>query len=268
MAERLEVAGAGVVVTGGASGIGEALARAFAGLGARLVVSDVDGAGAARVADEVGGTAVTADVSDASAVTHLVHRSRDRLGEVDLFCANAGVATGGGVEGSGAASPADWARALDVNVMAHVWAAEALLPAWLARGRGHFLSTVSAAGVLTMLGSAPYAVSKHGALAFAEWLRATYDHRGVTVQALCPMGVRTPLLDGTGELGKALLEPGAIGVDRVVATVLDALGDGRFLVLPHPEVARHEQARAADRDAWLAGMNRLQRKLEASPSPC
>ncbi len=267
MAERFDLAGSGVVVTGGASGIGAALACSFAGRGARVVVSDLDGEGAARVADEVGGTAVTTDVSDAVAVTDLVERARALLGEVDLFCANAGVAVGGGVEGSGAAMPTDWTRALDVNVMAHVWAAQALLPGWLERRRGHFLSTVSAAGVLTMLGSAPYAVSKHGALAFAEWLRATYDHRGITVQALCPMGVRTPLLEGAGALGRVLLEPGAVGVETVTASVLDALDDGRFLVLPHPEVAQHEQARAADRDAWLDGMNRLQRKLESPPPP-
>lgn len=263
MAEGLALSGAGVVVTGGASGIGAALAGSFAERGARVVVSDLDGEGAARVADEVGGTAVTTDVSDSGAVADLVDRARDCLGEVDLFCANAGVAATGGIEGEGAATAADWARSLDVNLMAHVWAAEVLLPAWLQRGRGHFLSTVSAAGVLTMLGSAPYAVSKHGALAFAEWLRATYDHRGITVQALCPMGVRTPLLEGTGALGRVLLDPGAIDVDDVVACVLEALGDGRFLVLPHPEVAQHEQARATDRDAWLGGMNRLQRKLES-----
>lgn len=266
MADRLILDGAGVVVTGAASGIGAALARSFAAGGARVVVSDLDGDGAARVADEVGGTAVTTDVSDAAAVIDLVRRSQERLGDIDLFCANAGVAAAGGIEGRDAATPSDWARALDVNVMAHVWAAEALLPAWLDRGRGHFLATVSAAGVLTMLGSAPYAVSKHGALAFAEWLRATYDHRGITVQALCPMGVRTPLLDDAGEVGRVLLEPDAIGVEQVIATVLEALGDGRFLVLPHPEVAAHEQSRATDRDAWLAAMNRLQRKLEPPPT--
>ena len=267
MAEPLELDCAGVVVTGGASGIGAALVRAFAGRGARLVVSDLDAAGARRVADEVGGLAVTADVSDAAAVVDLVARSREHLGDVDLFCANAGMASGGGVEGRDAATPRVWEQAWGVNVMAHVSAAEALLPAWLERGRGHLLTTVSAAGVLTMLGSAPYAVTKHAALAFAEWLRVTYDHRGITVQALCPMGVRTPLLEGTGALGRALLESDAIGVDDVMVTVLDALADGRFLVLPHPEVAEHERARAADRDAWLAGMNRLQRKLEAPTAP-
>src|SRR5680860_317534 len=250
MAEALALAGAGVVVTGGASGIGAGLARAFAERGARVVVSDRDLDGARRVATEAGGLAVVADVSDPAAVVALVTRSREHLGEVDLFCANAGVAG------------ADWRQAIDVHVMAHVWAAEALLPAWLERGRGHFLSTVSAAGVLTMLGSAPYAVSKHAALAYAEWLRATYDHRGVTVQALCPMGVRTPLLAESGDVGRLLMSQDAIDVADVTALVLEALADGRFLVLPHPEVADHERARAADRDAWLAGMNRLQQKLE------
>jgi NAD(P)-dependent dehydrogenase (short-subunit alcohol dehydrogenase family) len=160
------------------------------------------------------------------------------------------------------ATPESWQASWDVNVMSHVHAAQALLPSWLERGHGHFMATASAAGLLTMLGSAPYAVSKHAVLAFAEWLRATYDHRGVTVQALCPQGVRTPMLEGTGAVGRLLLEPGSVSVEEVAQTVVEALADGRFLVLPHPEVAGFVRDKAADRDGWLGAMNRLQQKLE------
>lgn len=226
------------------------------------MVNDLDAAAAQRVADGVGAVAVPGDAAGVEGVRTLVAAARDHLGEIDLYCANAGVAPPGGVEGRHAATPAGWAHALDVNLMAHVRAAEELLPAWLARGRGHLLVTASAAGLLTMLGSAPYAVSKHAAVAFAEWLRATYEHRGIVVQALCPQGVRTPMLAGTGRLGQALLAPDAVDVSVVGDAVLEALGSGRFLVLPHPEVADYVQAKAADPDAWIDGMNRLQRKLE------
>ncbi|GAB3597377.1 SDR family oxidoreductase [Angustibacter peucedani] len=263
MGEPLQLDGAGVVVTGGGSGIGAELARRLAGEGARVVVNDLDADAAVRVAGEVGGEALPGDAATPEGVTALVEGSRERLGAVDLFCANAGVAPKGGVEGERAATPQAWAQALDVNVLAHVRAAEALLPAWLERGRGHLLVTASAAGLLTMLGSAPYAVTKHAAVAFAEWMRATYAHRGVVVQALCPQGVRTPMLEGTGRLGRALLEPAAVDVSVVGDVVLEALQDGRFLVLPHPEVAGYLRDKAADPDAWLASMNRLQQRLES-----
>nr|WP_284287775.1 SDR family oxidoreductase [Angustibacter aerolatus] len=171
MAESLQAQGAGVVVTGGGSGIGAHLARRFAAEGARVVVNDVDADSARAVADEVGALAVPGDAASEAGVRALVEAARDHLGEIDLFCANAGVAPQGGVTGRSAATPAAWSQALEVNVLAHVRAAEALLPRWLERGRGHLLVTASAAGLLTMLGSAPYAVSKHAAVAFAEWLR-------------------------------------------------------------------------------------------------
>ena len=258
----LRLDGAGVVVTGGGSGIGAELVRRLAAQGARVVVNDLDAAAAAAVADEVGGLAVTCDAASVDGVQTLVSTARAAFGEVDLFCANAGVAPVGGVVAAGAATEDDWARALEVNVLAHVRAAQALLPAWLERGRGHFLATASAAGLLTMLGSAPYAVTKHAAVAFAEWLRATYAHRGIVVQALCPQGVRTPMLAATGDIGRALLEPAAVDVRVVGDAVLEALQDGRFLVLPHPEVHDYVQAKAADPDAWLAAMNRLQQRLD------
>ena len=263
---ELRLDGAGVVVTGAGSGIGEGLARGFAARGARVVVNDLDGAAASRVADDIGALALPGDVADPAAVARLVADAREHLGEIDLFCANAGVAPMGGVHGRRAATPEAWAAAMDVNVMAHVHAATALLPHWLEAGRGRFVSTASAAGLLTMVGSAPYAVSKHAAVAFAEWLRMTYAHRGIVVQTLCPQGVRTPMLEGSGRVGRALLEPDAVDVSVVVDAVVAALDDDRFLVLPHPEVAGYVRAKAADPDAWLAGMNRLQRRLEA-PGP-
>lgn len=265
MAEPLRLDGAGVVVTGAASGIGLGLATRFVAEGARVVLCDRDGEALERAASALGCVeVVVADLADAGASDRLVAKARGHLGHVDLFCANAGIAPTGGVEGRHAATPEAWQAAWDVNVMSHVHAAQALLPGWLGRGRGHFLATASAAGLLTMLGSAPYAVSKHAVVAFAEWLRASYDHRGITVQALCPQGVRTPMLDGTGSVGRLLLESGSVSVEEVGQTVVDALADGRFLVLPHAEVAGFVRDKATDHDAWLGSMNRLQRKLESS----
>ncbi|WP_199433077.1 SDR family NAD(P)-dependent oxidoreductase [Qaidamihabitans albus] len=255
----IELSGAGVVITGGGAGIGAALARRFAAEGARIVVADLDGTAAAAVAEEVGGVAVAGDAAGEDGVRRLVARSREVLGAIDLFCANAGVATRGGPE----APDEDWANAWEVNVMAHVRAARELLPEWLERGSGHFLATVSAAGLLTSLGSAPYSVTKHGALAFAEWLSATYRHRGVTVQAVCPQGVRTKMLADSGQGGQLIMGRSAIEPEEVADTVLEALRDGRFLILPHPEVAEYYGNRATQTDRWLGGMNKLQRKVES-----
>ncbi|MFD8499882.1 SDR family oxidoreductase [Amycolatopsis sp. NPDC059657] len=253
-----EIAGAGVVITGGGGGIGAALARKFAGAGARVVVSDLSADGAQAVAEEIGGTAVTADAASEEGIERLIAVSREKLGAIDLFCANAGIAPNGGPE-----TPEDvWARAWDVNVMAHVRAAKLLLPDWLERGKGHFLATVSAAGLLTSLGSAPYAVTKHGALAFAEWLSATYRHRGVTVQALCPQGVNTDMYQSTGEAGALLMGASLIEPEKVAEDALKAVGGDEFLILPHPEVAQYYAARATATDRWLGGMNKLQRKVE------
>ncbi|HEY7174759.1 MAG TPA: SDR family oxidoreductase, partial [Micromonosporaceae bacterium] len=190
----MQLHGAGVVITGGGNGIGAAIARRFAADGARVVVNDLHAGSCDAVASEIGGFAVPGDAASADGAQRLVDAAREHLGEIDLFCANAGVGTGGGPD----APEDDWDLAWQVNVMAHVRAARALLPDWLERGRGHFLATVSAAGLLTMIGSAPYSVTKHGALAFAEWLSITYADRGVTVQALCPQGVRTAMLDASG----------------------------------------------------------------------
>ncbi|MEZ7004683.1 SDR family oxidoreductase [Streptomyces sp. AD55] len=246
---------AAVVVTGAGGGIGAALARRFAAEGARVAVNDLDPARARAVADEIGAVAVPGDASET------VPAAREALGgTIDVYCANAGVASGG----TEAAGEDVWAHAWDVNVMAHVRAAEALLPDWLARGAGRFVSTVSAAGLLTMIGAAPYSVTKHGAHAFAEWLSLTYRHRGVKVHAICPQGVRTDMLDAAGTVGDLVLRPTAIDPADVADALFRGIEEDRFLILPHPEVVGHYRTRAADPDRWLAGMNRVQRTWEAA----
>jgi NAD(P)-dependent dehydrogenase (short-subunit alcohol dehydrogenase family) len=255
----LALAGAGIVVTGAGSGIGAALATRFAAAGARVVVNDLDAGAARSVADRIDGYAVPADVAVEVDVRRLVDTARHWLGRIDLFCANAGVSVGGGLDSPDEA----WDQSWQVNVLAHVYAARALLPHWLAAGRGRLLVTASAAGLLTMLGGAPYSVSKHAALAFAEWLRATYAHRGITVQALCPQGVRTPMLARAEGFSSALLDAGAISPEEVAESVVAALDGDRFLILPHPEVAQFYARRATDPDRWLHAMNRIQQRLEA-----
>ncbi|MGV9238204.1 SDR family oxidoreductase [Streptomyces nigra] len=247
---------AAVVVTGAGGGIGAALARRFAAVGARVAVNDLDPAKARAVAEEIGGLAVPGDASA------IVAEARDALGgTIDVWCANAGVAFAGDDPGA----PLDvraWATSWDVNVMAHVRAAQALLPDWLERGSGRFVSTVSAAGLLTMIGAAPYAVTKHGALAFAEYLSLTYRHRGIKVHAICPQGVRTDMLDATGSAGDLVLKPTAIAPEDVADALFKGIEEDRFLILPHPEVAGYYESRAAAPDRWLAGMNHLQQRWE------
>ncbi|WP_176735286.1 SDR family oxidoreductase [Streptomyces sp. EN27] len=247
------VQGAGVVVTGAGGGIGAALARRFAAGGARVVVNDLDLARIEPLAKEIGGITVAGDASG------IVDAAREALdGTVDVYCANAGLAS----PGDAFADEEVWAAAWDVNVMAHVRAARALLPDWLERGSGRFVTTASAAGLLTMIGAAPYSVTKHGAVAFAEWLSLTYRHRGIKVHAICPQGVRTDMLTAAGSAGELVLAPGAIEPDAVADALFAAMEADRFLVLPHPEVADYYQARAADPDRWMRGMNRLQRQWE------
>jgi NAD(P)-dependent dehydrogenase (short-subunit alcohol dehydrogenase family) len=255
----MNVAGKVVVVTGGASGIGAALARRFAYAGARrVVIVDRDLGAAQAVADDVDGVAEAVDVTDAAAMNGLVERTIARDEQIDLFCSNAGIATGVGLD-----DPDDaWHRAFEVNTMAHVYAARAVLPGMLERGAGYLLQTASAAGLLTSPGDAPYAVSKHGAVAFAEWLAVTYGGRGIGVSVLCPMGVATPLLMDPLAAG----EPGAQAVaasgeiitpEQVAETVLTGLAEERFLILPHPQVGTFWAQKASDPDRWLAGLRRL-----------
>jgi NAD(P)-dependent dehydrogenase (short-subunit alcohol dehydrogenase family) len=252
------VSGAGVVVTGGGGGIGRAMARRLAADGARVVVNDLDAAAAEAVAAEIGGLAVAGDAGTEQGVADLIQTAAGFLGEIDIYCSNAG--TGGG---TGPETPDDvWQRVWEVNTMAHVRAARALLPGWLARGTGTFVVTASAAGLLTMLGSAPYSVTKHAAVGFAEWLAATYQHRGLSVHCVCPQGVRTQMLAGSGRAGDVVLAGAAIEPEQVADALAAALADGSFLVLPHPEVHDYYVGRATDTDRWLRGMSRLQQRVE------
>jgi len=254
----VEIAGSHVVVTGGANGIGRALSRRFAADGARhVVVADMDVAGAAAVADEIGGSAVGLDVSVESDVVDLIERSTDANGPIDLFCANAGIILGGAID----TATDDWFRIWAVNVMAHVYAARALLPGWLARGEGYLLHTASAAGLLTGLGQASYSVTKHGVVALAEWLAITYGDAGIKVSCLCPQGVRTNMLMAGGEDESNFLLPGSVEPEHVADVVVAGLRDERFLILPHPEVEEYFQRKANDYDRWLKGMRRMQARI-------
>ena len=254
------VSGAGVVVTGGGDGIGRAIARRLAAGGARVVVNDLDPDAAAAVAAEIDGFAVPGDAGTEQGVRDLLAAAGGHLGEIDMYCSNAGTGAGSGPD-----TPEDvWQRAWEVNTLAHVRAARALLPGWLERGRGTFVVTASAAGLLTMLGSAPYSVTKHAAVAFAEWLAATYAHRGLTVHCVCPQGVRTKMLAGAGRPGEIVLMNTAIEPEQVADALWDAVTEGRVLVLPHPEVRDYYALRAADTDKWLRGMSKLQRRIEVA----
>jgi NAD(P)-dependent dehydrogenase (short-subunit alcohol dehydrogenase family) len=255
----MEIKDAVVVVTGGASGIGAALVRRFHADGARhVVVVDRNLAAATEVAAEVGGVAEQVDVADADAVAALVERTVDREGRLDIFCSNAGITTGIELD-----DPDDlWHRALEVNVMAHVYAARAVVPVMLEQGRGYLVNTASAAGLLISPGDAPYSVSKHAAVGFAEHLAVTYGDRGIGVSVVCPLGVSTPLLMdplAAGDRGAAAVAAsGDLITPEVVAdAVLAAMAEDRFLVLPHPEVGTFWAQKASDPDRWLKGLRRL-----------
>ena len=252
------VQGSGVVVTGGGSGIGRALARMLAAGGGRVVVNDLNATAAAAVAEEIGGYSVPGDVATEEGVRELIAAARGHLGEIDIFCSNAGIAAGTGPD-----TPESlWQQSWELNVMAHVRTSRELLPGWLSRGQGCFVITASAAGLLTMLGAAPYSVTKHGAEAYAEWLAATYGHRGLAVHCICPQGVRTSMLAASGRAGDVVLREAAIEPEEVGEALRAGLADGRFLILPHPQVQDYYRMRAEDPDRWLRGMNRMQQRIE------
>jgi NAD(P)-dependent dehydrogenase (short-subunit alcohol dehydrogenase family) len=267
----VDIDGKVAVVTGGGGGIGGALGEALAAGGAKVVLADLDGDAAAAVADRIEASrpgsarAIGADVSRTDRIAAALELAERSFGPVDLFFANAGI---GGAPGLGEED--DWEAALDINVLAHIRAARLLLPGWLERGEGYFVTTASAAGLLTQIGLAPYAVTKHAAVGFAEWLAVTYGGRGVRVSCLCPMGVDTAMLNsGLGEEGEAgvgarvvadageVLAPG-----EVAERVLETVAAERFLVLPHPEVLEFFRRKGTDYDRWIAGMQRLQARIE------
>jgi NAD(P)-dependent dehydrogenase (short-subunit alcohol dehydrogenase family) len=249
-----------VVVTGGANGIGRALCRKFAAEGAQaVVVADIEHAATRAVAAEIGGWDLQSNVSNESDIQMLVAEVLKRFGRIDLFCSNAGV----GVEGDCCAPDRDWLRSWEVNVMGHVYAARAVLPSMLARHEGYLLQTISAAGLLTMFGSAPYTVTKHAALGLAEWLSITYGDQGIKVSALCPMGVKTRMLERAEFGGGTFLLDDALEPDEVAEAVIQGLGAEQFLITPHPKVREYFRRKGDDYERWLAGM----RRLEASMVP-
>lgn len=259
---QMELTGRHVVVTGAARGIGAALARRFHAAGARVVLADRDGVAAVR--DRLPGShEVIVDVGTEAGNVALIEAAEDAFGPIDLFFANAGVGYGG----DPMSSEDVWEASFAVNVHAHRWAARHLLPGWLERGEGYFCSTASAAGLLAQIGSAPYSVSKHAAVAFAEWLSITYGARGLRVSCLCPQGVNTDMLRagdgiGGGDAGNVVRVAGTVlEPDDVAEITHEAIVAERFLVLPHPEVADYLQFKASDPDRWLAGMRRLQHRV-------
>jgi NAD(P)-dependent dehydrogenase (short-subunit alcohol dehydrogenase family) len=257
----MKIVGKVAVVTGGANGIGRALCLRFAKEGAKaVIISDIDTKGAEELAglitsqsnlsQKTQAAAIPANVGKESDVKKLVDAVTTRFEQVDIFCSNAGVGVGRGPD----AADSDWALSWDVNVMAHVYAARAVLPQMLARKEGYLLQTISAAGLLTHVGSAPYSVTKHAAIGFAEWLAINYGERGIRVSALCPQGVKTNMLFSGGN---EFLLPGALEPDQVAEDVIKAMDEERFLILPHPEAGKYFLNKATDYDRWIRNMRKM-----------
>lgn len=268
MAPAMQVKDTVAVVTGAAGGIGAALAEALLAGGARVVVSDVDEQRLAETAERLGAIAVAGDAASDADIAAMIAAAEEHFGPVDIYFANAGVGDGSGL----AATDDQWQLALDVNLLAHVRAARQLVPGWVERGRGYFVSTASAAGLLTQIGSATYSVSKHGAVGFAEWLAVTYGDDGVGVSCLCPMGVDTEMLrsgmtSAGGEGGRvaaaAVTGAGDVLAPRDVAEqVLRSVEEGSFLITPHTDVREFLRRKVDDHDRWIRGMQRYQRQLK------
>lgn len=269
----MELAGKKVVVTGAAGGIGAALVARFHAEGAHIVASDLRSnigvaqslAARLNLSRPSSVVAIAADVATESGNRSLVAAAEEAFGQIDLFCANAGVAVGRGVD----TPESEWQTAFDVNVHAHRWAARHLLPSWLARGDGYFCSTASAAGLLSQIGSAPYALTKHAAVAFAEWLSITYGEAGLKVSCLCPQGVNTAMLragdDPAAGPGSSVVRAAGVVLepDDVADVVVAGLRAEHFLILPHPEVLTYLQRKTGDYDRWLSGMRKLQARMLA-----
>ena len=263
-----------VIVTGAGSGIGEAIARAAHAAGARhVVVADLHGDEAERVAADIGGTAVAIDVRDESAIQQMVESTLDAHGPIDVFVSNAGFVTAAGLEDTNEAIQTMW----EVHCMAHIYAARAVLPSMIARGEGYILSTASAAGLLTQIGSMAYSMTKAAAISLAEWLSISHHHQGIRFSVLCPQAVATNIVrnspqnsmaaartngaDDKGFEGGVASGDGVLDPDDVAELCLQAMRDEQFLILPHPEVATYTERKATDRDRWLAGMRRFQSAL-------
>jgi NAD(P)-dependent dehydrogenase (short-subunit alcohol dehydrogenase family) len=258
----MKISGKVAVVTGAASGIGKALAARFAREGARGVVcADINESDARSVAAGVGGLGVRCDVAQEGDMNSLVVAALEKYGAVDIFCSNAGIIARHGLD----ASLKEWRRTMDVNFMAHVLAARAVVPVMVKQGGGYIVATASAAGLLMQVDSATYTVSKHAAVAFAEWLSVNYAERGIKVSCLCPQGVRTPMLLGPSGTRKSFLSEGSVSPEEVAGRVMEAIEAERFLILPHPEVAEYERRKATDRDRWLGGMRRMRAAILANP---
>jgi NAD(P)-dependent dehydrogenase (short-subunit alcohol dehydrogenase family) len=251
-----------VLVTGAASGIGAAMARRFADDGAGMViVTDIDAIGVAAVADEIGGAAFVLDVTDEARTAAVIAEVEETYGRLDLLCLNAGIPTDGSVD----ASNEDWQRTWEVNVMAHVYATRHALPGMLERGSGYILTTASAAGLLTNIGAAPYSVTKHAAVALAEWIAVTYGERGIKVSCLCPQFVDTPMLEAFGghtDETRSWVQDIAIDPRDVAQAVVEGIASEQFLILPHPEVGDYFTNKATDYDRWIRGMQKLQASLD------
>jgi NAD(P)-dependent dehydrogenase (short-subunit alcohol dehydrogenase family) len=261
----MELTGRHVVVTGAGSGIGRALAHRFAQEEpASLVLSDIDAGAVQAVADAVGATAIPADVGREASIVALIEQAESQHGPIDVFFSNAGIP---GPPGGAEASDEEWQRTWEINTMSHIWAARALIPRMVERGEGYLLSTASAAGLLTQVSAAAYSVTKHAAVAFAEWLSITYANDGIKVSCLCPQGVRTPMLDTAlaDPIGAApLLAGGLLDPEDVAEAVIAGIRDERFLILPHEVVAQHMALKGAQHERWLAGMRKLVRQAKAA----
>ena len=240
-------------------GIGRALCERFAKEEAKaIVVADLELEKAQHVAASIGGIAIATNVASEKDIIHLIRQTNDRFGPIDLFCSNAGISIHGGPE----TSDNDWENIWGINVKAHIYAARHVIPQMLARGEGYLLQTASAAGLLTQIGSAPYAVTKHAAVAFAEWLAIEYGDKGIKVSCLCPQGVRTRMLLGEDGEGENFLVDGSVSPEEVAEAVVQGIAAEQFLILPHPEVLEYFRRKGSDYDRWIRGMRRLNTKTE------
>jgi len=257
----MRVEGKVVVVTGGASGIGKAMCLRFHQEGARgIAVADVNEAGAREVAEEIGGLALRCNVTVEGDIVALVEETERRFGPIDLFCSNAGIGIPDGPGGMvTSASNQEWQKSWEVNLMAHVYAARAVLPGMIERGGGYLLNTSSAAGLLNQIGSASYSTTKHAAIGFAESLAITHGDQGIRVSVLCPQGVATPMTVGkeySPQAGDGMLQP-----SEVAESVIQGLEEEQFLILPHPQVQTYMERKTSDYDRWLKGMRRFRQKF-------